>query len=152
MKTFVGLAALLAAVSAWAATPSGSWRLVEQTYASGGRNLVAADAPVRLDLALGPAGPTGTLRSGGVASPWPSFVADGTPRPVTIVSRESSDGAVEVVYRVKPAADPTILEIRERYAVSADGATLDGTVEVTFLQDGAPRGGYVLHRRFAREP
>jgi hypothetical protein len=44
-----------------------------------------------------------------------------------------------------------VLDVRERYALSADGQWLEGTVEVRFTGGDRNRGGYTLHRRFARE-
>ena len=148
------LVVLVAAIPVWAGA-DGRWRLVEQTYQRGGSNLAPLDAPVRLRIFLGPDGPTGRIWAGADESraiAWPAFVAGETPRPVTVLERAAWDGAFEVRYRVAPAAgDDLVLEVVERYAASADGESLVGTVDVRFTGGNTNRGGYTLHRRFARE-
>jgi hypothetical protein len=146
---------VLAAVLPAQGGADGRWRLVEQTYQRGGSNLAPLDAPVRLEIVLGPEGPRGRVWSGDDPSralPWPAFVAGESVRPVTVLERSASDGAFAVRYRVEPAeGDDLVLEVVERYAASADGATLEGTVEIRFTGGATNRGGYTLHRRFARE-
>ena len=149
------LAALVFTLPAWAGA-DGRWRLVEQTYQKGAQNLAPLDSPVRLEIALGPDGPRGRIWSGDDerrALAWPAFHTGETARPVTVLERESKDGGFSVRYRVAPApGDDLVLEIVERYQASADGLSLDGTVEVRFTGGATNRGGYVLHRRFEREP
>ena len=43
-------------------------------------------------------------------------------------------------------------EIVEEYRVSEDGKALTGTVTVSRIRGGEPRGSFVLHRRFERLP
>ena len=133
----------------------GRWRLVEQTYQRGGQNLAPLDAPVRLEISLGPEGPKGRIWSGedrSRALAWPAFLAGEAARPVTVLERATGDGSFFVRYRVQPApGDDLVLEIAERYAAGPDGDTLEGTVEVRFTGGATNRGGYTLHRRFTRE-
>lgn len=148
------LSVLALVLPAWGGA-DGRWRLVEQTYQRGGNNLAPLDAPVRLQITLGPDGPVGRIWSGadeGAALAWPAFVAGEVERPVEVLGRAARDGAFEVRYRVAPApGDDLVLEIVERYAASADGDALEGTVEVRFTGGASHRGGYTLHRRFERE-
>jgi hypothetical protein len=148
------LAVLSLSLPAWAGA-DGRWRLVEQTYQRGGNNLAPIEAPVRLEVTLGPDGPTGRIWAGadeGGALAWPAFVTGGSARPVAVLGRAARDGAFEVRYRVEPApGDDLVLDVVERYAAGADGDSLEGTVEVRFTGGSMNRGGYTLHRRFVRE-
>ena len=150
-----GVAALLLiTLPAWAGA-DGRWRLIEQTYQRGGSNLAPVEAPLRLELVLGPDGPQGRIWSGDDPSRslvWPAFLAGESVRPVTVLERSAQDGEVAVRYRVQPApGDDLVLEISERYRASASGDALEGTVEVRFTGGSRNRGGYTLHRRFERE-
>lgn len=148
--------ALLAPALSAAAPWEGRWRLVTQTYGAGEANLAPEDAPVRMDLVAAAAGPSGRIWAGDDARravAWPAFVAEGRALPVEVISLATgSAGTVEAAYRVRPVdADDLVLVIREAYVPSADGAWLEGTVEVRFEGGSTNRGGYTLHRRYARE-
>lgn len=60
---------------------------------------------------------------------------------------------VRVEYDFEPNPDDDlVLEIVEEYRVVDDGRALEGRVRVAFVRAGEPRGSYVLHRRFERQP
>ena len=184
MRRIPGLAAvglaLVGACTAGAAEPTGPpaslegrWRLVEQRYAKGGRNLAHSENAVHLELVRGIAGVGGRIWAGddpSQARAWPALVgqscpsessdaevrcADGREVPVTIVERsfDAAAGLVSVRYEARPTEEPDFhLEIEESYRVSADGSELNGDMTVRFKRAGESRGSFVLHRRFAREP
>lgn len=149
-------AAFLLAIPAGAAAPwEGRWRLVTQTYEAGAVNLAPEDAPVHLDLVEASGLPTGRVWAGEDdrgAVPWPAWTKDPEGAAVAVVSRAATAaGAIESVYRVRPVAtDDLVLHIRETYSLSADGAWLEGTIDVRFAAGEESRGGYTLHRRYAR--
>jgi hypothetical protein len=149
-------AALLAPEAFSAARWEGRWRLVVQTYGAGASNLAPEDVPVRLELAEVSGLPAGRVWAGDderSAVPWPAFGSGPALVEARRISRDATAvGAIEARYRVRPVAtDDLVLLIREAYAPSADGAWLEGTVEVRFEGGTVNRGGYALHRRYARE-
>jgi hypothetical protein len=87
--------------------------------------------------------------------PWPAFLTDSGPLAVEALERVEDDAScrLRARYRVRPSDDLT-LDIVEEYRCAEDGKALVGTYTVAFLAGNAlvPRGSYVLHRRFEREP
>lgn len=151
--------AFLAALAAFApihAGVEGRWVLTEQTYQGGGRNLAPDEEPVRLEISIGPTGPSGRIWVGpskAASFPWPSIVVDGRPLPVTVQSLgRTAGGGVTVAYSVVPAErDDLVLEIRETFEIGETEEVLLGTIDVRFTGGEFHRGGYTLHRRFERE-
>jgi len=152
------LVASLLAAPAGAGSLDGVWRLVEQRYGDGSANLVAPDKTMLIEFTRAGGLVEGTVRAGPGASgrfPWPSFVTDEGPIPVRVadLTVDPSGSSVTARYFVQPSAeDDLILEIVERYEAGGDGRTLTGTMTVRFTGGETNRGGYVLHRRFEREP
>jgi hypothetical protein len=148
------------ALGAAAARPGleGRWRLVEQRYGEGRSNLAGGDTPLWLEFAQEGARLTCRIW---VADPaaramaWPAPPAGGPAGPIAIeqLRIDAPSGRAMARYTARGAGpEPEVLWVIEDYALSTDGASLAGTVTVGVMQDGEPRGRYVLHRRFAREP
>jgi hypothetical protein len=162
MPSRVCRAILLLLLPCLAAAPAaadieGSWVLVEQHYGDGQRNLADPDSPVRLELRRVDGRLQTRITAGGgpeAAQPWPAFLTDAGPLPVQILeSGAAAAGELMARYRVRPSAkDDLVLEIREHYRLSGDGASLVGTMEVVFAGGTTNRGSFVLHRRFERSP
>ncbi len=141
-----------------AATLEGRWRLVEQHVGDGKANLASADTPLRLEFYLSGASLAGriwTAEKKPRATPWPSFLSDGTLVPIRsaqVVFSVAGDAA-RASYRVpsRVRGDPD-LEVEEEYRLVEEGRALLGTVRITSLEDGKPAGSYLLHRRFEKEP
>lgn len=152
----IAFVAAMAALAPVQAGVEGRWVLTEQTYQDGGRNLAPDEEPLRLELASGPAGPSGRLWVGGAEAeslPWPSIAVEGRPLLLTVRSLgRTAGGGVTVAYSAVPAeGDDLVLEIRETYELGDSEAVLLGTIEVRFTGGESHRGGYTLHRRFTRD-
>jgi hypothetical protein len=135
----------------------GRWLLVEQTYGSGGSNLIKDEAPLRLEFfregkRLAARAWFGDGSSG--LLPWPSLLTgDGAEVRVEEIVIAPREDSVRARYRTEPApGEETALWIVEEYRVDDDGKALTGTVTVSLSRAGEPGGSYVLHRRFEREP
>ena len=161
-KASTGAVALALVVSFFAsvtlaASPEGRWRLVEQRYEAGAANTMADGPALRLEFTREGGRLAARMWAGDDASaavPWPAFSASEGKRAALVLERgeDALAGEVTVRYRIPPATgDDLVLDVTERYKVSSDGATLEGTVEVRFLGGDKNRGGYTLHRRFERE-
>lgn len=141
----------------YAAGIEGNFRLVEQRYGGGQANLADLEEPLRLDFVRTGLTTAVTLRAGPqstVRLDWPAFLTDRGPLSVDILekSEDAASGSIRAQYRVRPSTDLT-LEITEEYRLAEEGRALLGTYSVSFIGEGAdPRGSYVLHRRFEREP
>jgi hypothetical protein len=86
---------------------------------------------------------------------WPAFAADDKHVRTQIDEYETSPGRnrVRAVYTVDPSVDSKLtLKVVEEYRLADGGKSLKGTLTVKFLHAGEPRGSYVLHRRFERQP
>lgn len=163
-----GLAAVfLAACLAAAAAPvraeappgglEGTWTLVEQTYGKGGSSLVEGDEPIRLRVSRA----EGVFQvwifrgdDSAAAIAWPAMVVNGRELRATArsVNIDAGASAIHAHYEVVPVeGEDLVLEIDESYALSPDGNSLAGTVDVKFKGGVTNRGGYVLHRRFTRD-
>jgi hypothetical protein len=136
----------------------GRWVLVEETYGSGGLNLVREKPPqtirfVREGVAL--AGRT-RLAPDEPERSWPVFFleqAEAAAAALEELSFSPSEDHVVARYRTPFVREDKVrLDIVEDYRVSEDGESMVGTVKVTFLHAGETRGGFVLHRRFERQP
>jgi hypothetical protein len=148
---------VFAGPAAHAASVEGRWLLVEETYGNGGSNLRRGKPALTLSFSREDGRLTAVTRLTPDAreQPWPALTVQDAPAQMTI--EEIVIGPVERTVRARYRAraaldDPPQAEIVEEYSLSEDGRSLLGTVTVTFLQDGQPRGGYVLHRRFERQP
>jgi len=137
----------------------GQWTLVHQTYGEGDWNLAGLDRPVHLEILLARGAPQVRIWAGAdkaAALPWPAWVADTEPRPLTLMERtlDPAAGLLRARYRITPtdSNDGLVLEIEENYKVTRDGAVdvMIGKLIVRFIREGKPRGSYVLHRRFER--
>jgi len=152
----------IAGLAVWssleAASPLGRWRLDEQRYEGGSANLAVAEEPLHLEFAQALTGLEARIWAGGRAEsamPWPTFLSDAGPVPVEIVEKsiDLGSGSIFARYRVRPSpTDDLVLEVTERYLVSEDGKSLAGEMRVAFTGGQTHRGGFVLHRRFGREP
>src|SRR5262245_22579417 len=158
-----GLLAFLLVTGIAAAGPAsleGRFRLVEQTYGGSRANLVENEPPLLLEVVRNGVALDATLTAGEPVTrhAWPAFLTDAGA--LAVESLERADDAVSCTlhakYRVRPSDDLT-LEIVEDYRCAEDGKALVGTYTVSFLARSpvgvlSPRGGYVLNRRFEREP
>jgi hypothetical protein len=145
----------LAVLPAAAATLEGRWKLVEETYGAGGSNLMRHKPPETMEFVREAGGLAGTIRIGAAgAQRWPLSAPGGAHAASTgeDVTFSPGEDHVHAHYLTPENADHFHLDIVEDYRVSEDGASLTGTMTVTFLQDGEPRGSYVLHRTFERQP
>ena len=136
-------------------TIEGRWELVEQHYGAGGNDLRIPDLALTLEFRREGTDLSGRIWAGAdaaAARTWPAFASDAGPLPVTILERgPDRPGAVRVRYAVRPSAeDDLVLEVTEAYAVSADGGTLVGTMDVRFTGGTTQRGGFTLHRVYRR--
>lgn len=146
-------ACLLGVAIATAGDLEGRWTMTRQTYENGAGNLADPSRALLLEFAAD--GVVEISPGDGTTYPWPVFADDEGPLPLEMLERsvDLPGGAVRVRYRVRPAAgDPLVLDVVESYRVETDGDVLSGTMTVAFVRDGKPRGEYVLHRRFEREP
>jgi hypothetical protein len=158
----VPVLALLAAASSAPAlcadSVEGRWLLVEQHYGEGRSNLAPDEEPVKLEFLQQGGQLAGRVWTGAAeekAVPWPAAPGKQGPVPPRVRSFSSSPrlDSVRVEYSVEPSpGDGLVLEIVEEYRVVDEGRALEGTVRVAFVRDGEPRGSYVLHRRFERQP
>ena len=141
-----------------AGSVEGRWVLVEQHYGKGRSNLAPDGQPVKLEFVHEGGRLTGRVWVGGAeaeAVPWPvapAKEASAEPRVREFSSSPQLD-RVRVEYSVEPSpGDGLVLEIVEEYRLVDDGRALEGSVRVAFVRHGEPRGSYVLHRRYEREP
>lgn len=136
----------------------GTWTLVEQHYGDGHTDLVDDETPLRLEIVREGAGLAALVRAGdrrSPAEPWPALAIAGERRTLDVDERsiDAPEGELVARYRLEPApGDGLVLHVVERYRLTDGGDALVGTVSVDFVRDGAPRGGYVLTRRFERAP
>jgi len=152
------LFAIWPAPALFAGSVEGRWVLVEQHYGEGRSNLAPDEQPVKLEFVREGGRLAGRIWAGDTeaeAVPWPTAPAKGDSLPLRV--RDYSTGPqfdrVRVEYEVEPNPDDDlVLEIVEEYRVVDDGRALEGTVRVAFVRAGEPRGSYVLHRRFERQP
>jgi len=141
-----------------AGSVEGRWVLVEQHYGKGRSNLAPDEEPVKLEFILEGGRLAGRIWVGAAeakAVPWPAAPEKGGSVPPRVRSYSSSPqlDRVRVEYSVEPApGDDLVLEIVEEYGVVDGGRGLEGTVRVAFVRAGEPRGSYLLHRRFERQP
>lgn len=148
----------LASICVHAGPLEGRWRLAEQTYESGGSNLAERAPVLHLDVAEEPGHTNVTVWSGvdaRLARSWPAMVIDGLPPNIQILERsvDAAAGTLHSRYRIEPpSSEGNTVDIVEDYALSAAGDELKGTMTVELSRDGEPRGSFVLHRRFVREP
>ena len=134
----------------------GRWLLVEETYGTGGLNLRRDKPAQTLEFVREGGRLTGRSRlSPDVPElPWPSFGVEDAAQPVTVdaVAIPLTEDSVRARYRTPAREGQVQVDVIEEYQVSADGNSLLGTVTVTLLRNGESRGGYVLHRRYERQP
>jgi len=139
-------------------TLAGRWVLVEQHYGKGQANQAPAENRVRLEFSLEGGQFAGRIWAGESATGaerWPVLAVDGeSPEPrIEEITPDPRLNRVRAVYTVEPARDgDTVLRVTEEYWITDDGKSLTGTVTVSLVRAGQPRGSYVLHRRFEREP
>jgi hypothetical protein len=135
---------------------TGRWVLVESTYERGSQNLAPALEGHGLECGSSPGGMR--IRTWTGADPdalhdWPAVIVGGRALEAEVLTRriDPSTGVLEATVRI-PARRPgdLTLEVGESYRLAEDGEALTGTVTVRMWRDGEPRGGYVLHRRYAR--
>jgi hypothetical protein len=161
----IAAASILAALLAFwpvavlcADSVEGRWILVEQHYGKGRSDLAPAEQPVKLRFAREGGELVGRIWVGDDESKavgWPAMAVRGEPVPARVRARSDSSqlDRVRVEYSVEPSpGDGLVLEIVEEYRLVDDGRALEGSVRVAFVRGGEPRGSYVLHRRFEREP
>jgi hypothetical protein len=157
-SVFSVVALLFASASLWSAGQlEGRWLLMEQTYGSAGSNMIAGEPEVRIEFRREGAGIAArTWRGDGSEGifRWPSMLTgDGTDIRVEEIIVAPEKGLVRARYRTDSDDDDEVaVEIIEEYRVGEDGDTLTGTVTVSRVRGDEPRGSYVLHRRFVREP
>lgn len=148
----------LAFPTARAGPLEGRWVLVEETYGSGGLNLVRDKPPQTIRFVREGAALTGRMRLGPdePENAWPVFFLEQDGDAASAVEELSFSPAEDHVlarYRTPfVREDKARLDIVEDYRVSEDGKSLVGTVKVTFLHAGEKRGGFVLHRKFEKQP
>jgi hypothetical protein len=136
----------------------GRWVLAEQTYGRGASNLAERAPDLHLDVAVDLDRADVKVWSGGEvrrALPWPAVVAGGTPARLDVLEKsvDAGQGKLRTSYRIRPPTeDGLTLDILEQYSLTDDGESLEGTVTVRMTRRGEPRGSFVLHRRFVREP
>lgn len=139
----------------------GQWILVKQTYGQGDHNLAGSERPVRMEINLSQGAPQVRIWAGENQAdqlPWPAWVADGGPRPLTVLERvlDPAAGLLRARYRITPpdsdGEDDFFVEVDENYKVVREGTNdvMKGDLIVRFIRQGEPRGSYVLHRRFER--
>jgi hypothetical protein len=149
---------LLAASGLQAASIEGHWLLVEQHYGNGQANFAPLDAPVHLEFAMEGAGLAGKIWEGesrAAAAAWPAFDAGDGLLPLQMAQRliDPLSGVARAEYTVQLSPpDGLVLKIVEEYRLTDKGDFLVGSTTVSFLRAGEPRGSYVLHRRFERQP
>ena len=143
---------------AQAGSLEGRWRLVEETYGAGQRNLVREEASQTIEFVREGTQLEGRTRIGpGMPElrDWPSFVIGETAAPLTVhekLIRPGEDG-IRVRYEVAAFRDDDMrLDVVEEYSLSDDGRSMTGTVTVTFLRGSESRGSFVLHRKFEKQP
>ena len=136
----------------------GRWLLVEQHYGKGQSELAPVENPVHLEFVQEGGRITGRIWAGfsrAQAVAWPAFAVDDKHVRTQIDEYETSPGRnrVRAAYTVDPSADSKLtLKVVEEYRLADGGKSLKGTLTVRFLHAGEPRGSYVLHRRFERQP
>lgn len=152
------LAAAWSAPALSAGSLEGRWVLVEQHYGEGRSNLAPDEEPVKLEFLHEGGRLAGRIWTGAAeaeAVPWPAAPGKEGPVPPRVRSFSSSPrlDSVRAEYSVEPApGNDLVLEIVEEYRVVDEGRALEGSVRVSFVRAGEPRGSYVLHRRFERQP
>lgn len=141
------------ALRASGGTLVGTWRLVEQRYERGERNVAQDFEPVRLAFADESGRIAGHVSGFGQHGLWPLYPTPEGPAAIdSVVVRVAPDArSVEAFYRVlPPPGDDTALRVVESYRVDDDGR-LVGTMTIRFERGGELRGGYVWTRAFERE-
>ena len=139
------------------ASLEGVWKLVEQRYETGDANLLAPETTLRLEFRRVDGELAGRLQAAGSPGfedlPWPAFANESGPLAVALLERRCEASGAFARYRVRPSgADDLVLDVTEDYAVSPGGDELTGRLSVAFTGGETNRGGFVLTRRFAREP
>jgi len=154
---------VLLAVGAHAEAPPegallGRWVLAEQTYQKGGSNLARRSPDLHLDVSVDLNLTEVKIWSGRdarSARPWPAVVAGGTAAQIEVLEKTVDDktGKLRTHYLIHPPdEDGLTVDILEVYTLARDAESLNGTVTVKLSRGDRPRGSYVLHRRFVREP
>ena len=158
------LTSLLAAGPSSAPLPAaegdltGTWKLVEQRYEGGPKNLADPERPLYLELRRDGLALAVRVRGGDdepLELAWPAFVNDEGPLPVEVVELSNAAGGdrIRARYRVRPSdASDLVLDIVEEYALTDGGRVLAGSMAIRFTGGEKNRGGYVLQRRFERLP
>jgi hypothetical protein len=147
----------LASAAAVAGPLEGRWVLVEETYGTGGLNLMRQKPPQTIEFVREGGRLEGRtrIRPDGPEGPWPAFFVDAADEPLDVheVWISPTEDEVRARYRTPAVRDDKVrLDIVEEYSLSEEGDSLVGTVTVTFLSHGGTRGSFVLHRRFERQP
>lgn len=145
---------ILAPSAAQAGGPlEGRWRLTEQYYGEGGRNLALDQAPLIVTLIDSGARVSGTVRLEAHVAAWPAYFGpDGARATERLVVDLAPDRrSVSTRFRVPPGTgDDTSLLVAERWALDDRGRLL-AQVEVTFEREGSTRGSFTWKRVFERE-
>ncbi len=156
LRTCCVLLAGLAAGLALAEPPAtivGTWRLAEQTYERGQRNLAPQDPPTRLVVRATATGVEVTTATHGLQGRWPLYPSPDGPRPLerVVVWSDPSRRELAARYVVLPVeGDDTRLEVTESYRIDERGR-LVGTMTLHFVRRGEDRGGFTWKRVFVRE-
>ena len=135
------------------ATIVGTWRLAEQTYERGQRNLAPQDPPTRLVVRATATGVAVTITTHGLQGAWPLYPSPDGPRPLEHVRTWSDPARRELAarYVVLPVeGDDTRLEVTESYRIDEHGR-LAGTMTLHLVRRGEDRGGFTWKRLFVRE-
>jgi len=136
----------------------GRWMLAGQSRGAQRGQLAAPDAPFSLEFVRRGVGLVCLVRPGGPSQPalaWPAAPTGMGPAAITIHEMEidGARGTVMARYTLRPSSSASRrMEITERYVLSADGRTLEGTATVSAVEEDGPAGSYVLHRLFERLP
>ena len=136
----------------------GRWRLVEQHYERGQQNLAEYAEAHQIEVLEDIEGVRVRTWSGTDprrAVSWPAVLVDG--RAIDIVASDRSvdvpRGILRAEYRVEPGVEGgQTIDVVEEYRLDAEQDVLVGSITFRMSRDGAPRGGYVLHRRYERMP
>ena len=149
----------LASTAALAGPLEGRWLLVEETYGTGGLNLMRQKPPQTIEFVREGGRLAARTRIGPESQPmrpWPAFVIGDAPAQISVsemLIAPAEDG-VRARYTVSSfrEGDDMVLEVIEDYRLDDDGHSLIGTVRVEFVRGTGSRGSFVLHRRFERQP